>query len=139
MTEGGHSQKDGGPHMNIAEEMLILGMMHIGRFAPVENGRSCDTQLTTDIPGSAVIVFTVGDAIKMFIATEKGTDERVRGAGSALKSRLDPSRQANDRFQAEGPEVIRAGLTIEIWARPSTRPFDERQALNGRYSPDWSK
>lgn len=124
--------------MNITEEMLILGMTAIGRFTPSEDGQSCSTDLTAEVPGRAVIAFTVGESIKMFIATEKGTDARVRGAGSALKTRLDPDRQPNDRFQAEGPGVIRAGLSIELWARPSGSPFEERQALNRRYSPDWS-
>jgi len=125
--------------MNIAEEMLVLGLTHIGRFVPVEDGQSCSTELTAQLSGGAVIAFTVGDAIKLFIATEKGTEARVQGAGSALETRLDPSREANDRFQAEGPEVIRAGLSIEIWARPARRPFEERLALNQRYSPDWSE
>jgi hypothetical protein len=125
--------------MNIAEEMLILGMTSIGRFSSLEQGRSCKTDLTGEIPGGAVIAFTVSGAIKLFIATEKGTEARVRGAGSALKTRLDPSREANDRFQAEGPEVIRAGVSIEIWARASAKPFEERVALNRRYSPDWSE
>lgn len=124
--------------MDLREELLVLGMVHVGRFKG-DAAQSCALELTSapTVPG-AVIMMVAGGAIRMFIATDGDIETRLKGAASALRTVIRDGREPKDEFQREGSELVKRGRVIELYARASSRALSEHAALNRRYQPQWS-
>ncbi len=139
--------------MDTRKELEGLGFRRVGCIRPDPDRSCCRAEIDADATGFVVYAHVVGSEIKKFGITTPRLSARVGQNVSTINAviALQDGRAVRDAgwhhrpfdsFKRLAPEVIRAGLEIELWAQvcESLGSMMQKEAeLNDKYRPEWTK